>query len=111
MFSCWSSQIAAQGVSFVQVWLFDNRPFDCVTGAIIHLMYLERIASCECLRWLKESLQVVVVYIQMYIIYIITSFKRQRNLGPPRLRVERIYPWLIINCNTRAHFASLVVVQ
>ena len=41
----------------------------------------------------------------------ITSFGRQKNLGPPRLRVERIYPWLIINCNTRAHFASLAVVQ
>ena len=34
---------------------------------------------------------------------VITSFERQKNLGPPRLRVERIYPWLIINCNTRAH--------
>ena len=41
----------------------------------------------------------------------ITSFERQKHLGPPRLRVERIYPWLIINCYTRAHFASLAVVQ
>ena len=46
-----------------------------------------------------------------FIVSLITSFERQKNLGPPRLRVERIYPWLIINCNTRAHFASLAVVQ